>query len=72
VSVPTGAADYLALGDSTAEFPSTQSLKPRWESWARVSHTVHIEDSRLYARIIRGGPIRQGDPVELIKEAVIG
>jgi MOSC domain-containing protein YiiM len=37
--------------------------------FSRVSPQVHIEDSRLYARIIRGGPVRQGDPVELIKEA---
>lgn len=37
--------------------------------FSRVSPKVHIEDSRLYARIIRGGPIRQGDPVEPIKEA---
>jgi MOSC domain-containing protein YiiM len=36
--------------------------------FSRVSPKVHIEDSRLYARIIRGGHIRQGDPVELMKE----
>jgi len=39
--------------------------------FTRVSHKVHIEDSRLYARIIRGGRIHQGDPVELINEAAV-
>jgi MOSC domain-containing protein YiiM len=34
--------------------------------FTRVSEKVHIEDSRLYARVIRGGPIRQGDGVDLI------
>ncbi len=38
-------------------------------AFTRVSPKVHLEDSRLYARIIRGGHIRQGDPVEVIKEA---
>jgi MOSC domain-containing protein YiiM len=37
--------------------------------FTRVSEKAHIEDCRLYARIIRGGRIHQGDPVELMKEA---
>jgi hypothetical protein len=32
----------------------------------RVSEKVHIEDSRLYARVMKGESIRQGDGVELI------
>jgi MOSC domain-containing protein YiiM len=33
--------------------------------FTRVSEKLHIEDARLYARVLRGGRLRQGDPVRL-------
>jgi MOSC domain-containing protein YiiM len=36
----------------------------------RVSEKLHIEDARLYARVLRGGLLRQGDPVRVLNEAV--
>lgn len=35
-------------------------------NFSRVSPKVHIEDSRLYARVLKGGRIRRGDLVQLI------
>jgi MOSC domain-containing protein YiiM len=34
----------------------------------RVSEKLHIADARLYARVLRGGPLRQGDPVRVLDE----
>lgn len=34
--------------------------------FSRVSEKLHIEDARLYARVLRGGSLRQGDPVEVL------
>ena len=38
-------------------------------SFSRVSEKLHIEDARLYARVLRGGLLRQGDPVDVLGEA---
>lgn len=34
--------------------------------FARISHRVHPEDSRWYARVLREGPVAPGDRVEVI------
>jgi MOSC domain-containing protein YiiM len=33
--------------------------------YERASHKIHPKDSRYYARVLRGGSIRVGDPVTI-------
>ncbi|HEV1997739.1 MAG TPA: MOSC domain-containing protein [Candidatus Dormibacteraeota bacterium] len=40
--------------------------------FSRVLHRRHPGDSRLYARVLRGGTIRRGDPVTLAAPAAQG
>lgn len=37
-------------------------------NFTRVSEKLHLEDARLYARVVRGGLLRQGDPVDVLKQ----
>jgi MOSC domain-containing protein YiiM len=51
----------------------TAYTKPCWKNaqwfrdgdYKRISQTRHPGESRVYARVLRGGAIRVGDPVEL-------
>ena len=67
------AGDRLSIGDEGLEIELTMYSAPcskqaRWfidERIARISHTVHPEDSRWYARVITEGAVATGDRVEV-------
>ena len=64
------AGDRLAIGDELV-IELTKHAQPcqtiaHWfveRQIARISGKVHPEDARWYARVIREGPVRVGDPV---------
>jgi len=69
--------DRLAIGDDGLEIELTRYSAPcskqaRWfvdERIARISHMVHPEDSRWYARVLAEGPVATGDRVEVSRSA---
>ena len=63
--------DRLSVGETEIEVTAyTTPCRTIRESFidggfTRVLHDRHPGDSRLYARVVRGGSIRRGDPVNL-------
>jgi MOSC domain-containing protein YiiM len=69
------AGDRLAIGDAGLEIELTKNAAPCTTlqhyfadgRFARISHKVHPEDARWYARVLREGPVAPGDRVEIIQ-----
>ena len=69
--------ERLTIGDDGLEIELTRYSAPcskqaRWfvdERIARISHMVHPEDSRWYARVLAEGPVAPGDRVEVSRSA---
>ena len=68
------AGDRLAIGDGGLVIEMTWNAAPckkqaQWFThgrFTRISHKVHPEDARWYARVITEGPVRPGDQVQVI------
>ncbi len=62
----------LNIGPVEAEitfFAEPCSKNARWfkdGQFGRMKESRHPGESRVYAKVIKGGPIRAGDPVELV------
>jgi len=70
------AGDRLAIGDALV-IEITKHAQPcqtiaHWfkrRRIARISATIHPEDARWYARVVREGRVREGDPVQRVDAA---
>ncbi|MEA2684249.1 MAG: hypothetical protein QOK05_2577 [Chloroflexota bacterium] len=65
--------DRLAIGETEIELTShatpCRTIRESFidGGFSRVLHTPHPGDSRLYARVLRGGTLRQGDPIQVLE-----